>query len=132
VAQLRREKAKLDEAGLQVVLVGLGTRAEALDFIRRFGVPFPIIVDPEKHLYRTYGLKRASFMQLVTPEILLKGLKSMREGHLPGRPQGDVQQLPGAFVINQKGYILLSHFAQNAADHLSVDEIIAATLKTAA
>lgn len=132
MAQLRREKAKLDQAGLHVVLVGLGTQAEALKFSRQFDVPFPIIVDPQKLLYRTYGLKKASIMQLVTPDILLKGIRSMREGHLPGMPQGDVQQLPGAFVIDREGHILLSHFAQNAADHLSADAIVAATLKSAA
>lgn len=128
---MRRDKSKLEQAGIQVVLVGLGTPAEALEFSRQFSVPFPIIADPGKDLYRTYGLKRANFMQLASPAILLKGLKGMREGYLPGRPQGDVLQMPGTFVIDREGRILHSHFAQNAADHLSVDAIVAAIAKSA-
>jgi len=126
VAQLRQEKTSLDQAGIQVVLVGMGTPAEAESFRRQYDVPFPLISDPEKNLYRAYGLKRARFMQLFSPGLLRKGLMAAGEGHLPGMPRGDPMQMPGTFVIDREGRFLLRHFARDAADHLPVASIIKA------
>ena len=123
---MRQEKAALDQAGIQVVLAGMGTTAEAESFRQQYGVPFPIISDPEKHLYRAYGLKRAHLMQLFSPGLLRKGLQAAGEGHLPGIPQGDTMQMPGTFVIDQNGRFLLRHFARDAADHPPVASIIKA------
>jgi hypothetical protein len=124
VAQLRQEKATIDQAGIQVVLVSLGTPAEAESFRKRYGVPFPIISDPEKRLYHAYGLKRAGLMQVFSPGLLHKGLLAAGEGHLPGIPQGDPMQMPGTFVINQEGRFLLRHFSRDAADYLPIASII--------
>jgi len=126
VAQLRQEKTSLDQAGINVVLVGMGTPVEAESFRQQYNVPFPIISDPEKLLYRAYGLKRARFIQLFSPSLLGKGLQAAGEGHMPGIPQGDPMQMPGTFVIDQEGRFLLRHFARDAADHLPVASIIKA------
>jgi alkyl hydroperoxide reductase subunit AhpC len=126
VAQLRQERAALDQAGIQVILVSMGTPVEAESFRQQYGVPFPIISDPEKHLYRAYGLKRAGLMQLFSPGLVRKGLQAAGEGHLPGIPQGDPMQMPGTFIIDQEGRLLLRHFARDAADYLPVASIIKA------
>jgi len=104
---LRDNKAALDTADINVVLVGMGKPAEAEKFRQELDVAFPLICDPEKHLYGTYGLKKASFRQIASPGLLLKGLQAVSQGHF-----------------------LLQHFARDAADHLAVAAIIGAVQKT--
>jgi len=126
VAQLRREKEKLERAGLQVLLVSMGTPEEAEVFRIQFDLPFPIGCDPEKALYRAYGLKGRSISQIFSPKLFLKGLKAVGQGHLPGLPLGDPFQLPGAFIIDTNGHIRFRHHSRDPADYPSVERMIEA------
>jgi peroxiredoxin len=47
---LRRAKSRFEAAGARVVLVGLGTAAEAAAFKKSQKLPFPLIADPDKRL----------------------------------------------------------------------------------
>jgi peroxiredoxin len=124
VAQLRRAKERFDKAGVNVVIVGLGTPEQSEEFRKKFQVPFTIISDHEKSLYRTFGLKQISQQGLLSPSMIIKGLSAMAKGHVMGVPEGDVRQLPGVFIINTDGRIEFSHYAENPADHPDPDTII--------
>lgn len=129
MAQLRQTKDSFDAAGAQVVLVGMGTRDETAAFAKRFAVPFPLVCDPDKKLYRAFELKRMPAWHFLSPTVALKGVAAMAQGHVAGLPQGDVRQLPGVFIIGSGGRILFSHHAQNPADH-PLPEAIIEVLKT--
>jgi hypothetical protein len=131
VAQLRREKQRFDEAGAQVVLVGMGTPAESRAFAAKYDVPFPLVSDPAKMVYRKFDLRRMTPWGFLAPEVVLKGVSAMARGHHMGLPQGDVRQLPGVFVITTAGEIVFSHYAADPADHPEVAMILDA-LKAAA
>jgi peroxiredoxin len=124
VAQLRRERHRFAEAGAQVVLVGMGTPAESNAFAAKYDVPYPIVSDPGKLMYRTFDLKRMAPWGFLAPEVVLRGVSAMARGHHMGLPQGDVRQLPGVFVINTAGEVVFSHYAADAADHPAVSVIL--------
>jgi peroxiredoxin len=124
VAQLRQAKERFDNAGVKVVIVGLGTPEQSEEFRKRFQVPYKIISDPEKNLYRAFGLKQMSPMGFLSPSMIIKGFSTMAKGHGMGVPEGDVRQLPGVFVINTDGQIEFSHYAEDPADHPDPDTII--------
>jgi peroxiredoxin len=126
VAQLRQEKSRFDKAGAQVVLVGMGTPEQSAAFGKQFDVPFPILSDPRKELYRAFELKRMSALGFLSPSVTLKGVAAMAQGHGIGLPQGDVRQLPGVFVIDTAGQIVYSHHAADPADHPDADTILKA------
>jgi peroxiredoxin len=126
VAQLRRNKKSIEKAGAQVVLVGMGTPSESAEFAEKFNVPFPIVADPQKKLYRKFELKRMSTLGFFSPSVALKGVAAIAGGHGIGMPQGDVRQLPGVFVIDTAGKIVFSHFSSNPADHPDPKTILAA------
>ena len=126
MAQLRRNKNSFAKAGAQVVLVGMGTPSESAEFAEKFNVPFPIVADPQKKLYRRFELKQMSTLGFFSPSLALKGVAAIVGGHSIGMPQGDVRQLPGVFIINTAGQIVFSHFSNNPADHPDAKTIIAA------
>jgi len=125
VAQLRRSRKSFEKAKAQIVLVGMGTPAESAEFAARYDVPFPIVADPEKKLYRKFGLKQMSTLGFLSPSVALKGVAAIVGGHGIGLPQGDVRQLPGVFVIDTAGEIIFSHFSKNPADHPDAKTILA-------
>lgn len=117
MAQLRQKKQDFDRAGAQVVLVGMGTPEESAAFEMKFDIPFPLISDPTRQLYRTFGLKMVSALELLSPSVAVKGILAITKGHTVGIPIGDVRQLPGVFIINTDGRIVYSHFAGDPSDH---------------
>jgi alkyl hydroperoxide reductase subunit AhpC len=128
VAQLRRGKEKFDAAGLRAVLVSMGSPDLAEAFRRQFDLPFPIICDPGKSLYRTFGLKGSSMVQIFSPDLFLKGLKAVGRGHFPGLIHGDPFQLPGVFIVDTLGQIRFSYLSRDPSDYPSVETIVAAAL----
>jgi peroxiredoxin len=125
VAQLRQKAGGFKRLGARVVLVGLGTPVETAAFKDQFQVPFSMIADPQKRLFRAFHLKRASLGGLLTVGMAVKGLWAMARGHAIGMPKGDVRQLPGVFIIDSGGRIRFSHFAKDPADHPDPDSLLA-------
>jgi peroxiredoxin len=122
--QLHNERESFSEAGFNLVLVGLGTKEKAEQFREKFSLSFPIICDPERELYRQYGLKDGSVTDVASPSVLLKGLRAMSLGYRPGIPGGNVMQLPGVFLIDTKGNIRYSYFSRDASDHPPVEDLL--------
>jgi peroxiredoxin len=123
---LRRNQKNFEKAKARVVLVGLSTPAEAAEFAAKFKIPFPVVADPEKNLYRKFGLKQMSNLGFFSPSLALKGAAAILGGHGIGIPRGNIRQLPGVFIINTAGQIIFSHIAENPADHPDAATILAA------
>ena len=121
---MRRQEEQFQQLGARIVLVGLGTAAETAAFKAQFNVPFPMIADPEKRLFKAFQLKQATPKALLSVGMAMKGLAALAKGHGIGIPKGDVRQLPGVFIIDKDGRIRFSHFAKDPADHPAADELL--------
>lgn len=126
MAQLRSRKAEFEQAGARVVLVGMGTPEECTQFLLEFDIPFPMIADPQRALYRQFHLRRMSPWGVLAPTVAIKGLAAMARGSGIGKPIGDIRQLPGVFVIESGGRIVFSHQPAGPADHAAPDAVLEA------
>jgi len=120
---LCRKEQRFKEVGVQIVLVGLGDLGETRKFVKQMQIPFPMICDKERLLFQTYGLKRMGLKDMISPSLFVKLAKTVGQGHGPGIPKGDPSQLPGVFIIDTRGCIRFAHYARDAADHPSVEQI---------
>ncbi|MFJ4674861.1 peroxiredoxin-like family protein [Kitasatospora sp. NPDC088783] len=98
------------------------------------GLPFPLLADPERRLYRAYGVERGA-RALLDPRawpsmargvarsvpLVLRG----RERPPSSRPVGGRLGLPADFLIAADGLVLAAHYGTHAADHWSVDRVLA-------
>lgn len=77
--------------------------------------------DPNAESYRRFGLTRGTTDQLFGPAVWLKGAQVALEGKfegLPiGRPVGDPFQMPGVFVIERDGHVLMAYYSKHAGDY---------------
>lgn len=131
---MRHAREKIENAGGQVVLVGMGTVAQTRDFVARFEVPFPMISDPDQHLYRDFAVERMSPLGFLSPAMALRGIGAMAQGHTMGLPEGDVRQLPGVIIIDPEGGVQYRYDGDSPADHPDPEALveILAGLKAAA
>ncbi len=122
---MRQKEDQFQRLGARVVLVGLGTPQETAAFKDQFQVPFTMIADPHKRLFRAFHLKQASLGGLLSLGTAVKGLSAMAKGHGVGIPKGDVRQLPGVFIIEGSGRFRFSHCARIPADHPDPEALLA-------
>ena len=126
VAQLRREQNGLKKAGIDVVLVSSGTPAQAEVFRHDYEVPFTIICDPNRVLFKKYGLRDMDPRDYRSPRMLVQVVKVLAGGYGYKSGQGSSSQLGGVFIIDTGGKVRFAHIAADAADHPSPKEIVRA------
>lgn len=86
-----------------------GDDARAKKFFAPHGFAgVPRISDPEGKLYEEFGLVRAHWQQYINYQSIMRMLAAWLDGHWVGMPAGDVQRMPGVFLVvegeTRKGY----------------------------
>jgi peroxiredoxin len=131
---LRSIVARHDEIqahGIREVVVFHSTAAELAK--HQADVPFPLIADPERELYRRLGVERRLHSLLsvralraaIGGQTTALGSRSTMRGALgPMRPNGGVLGLPADFLIAPDGRVAALKYGQHAYDQWSVDELL--------
>lgn len=123
---LRSIAARHDEivaVGIREVAVFHSSAAELLAHQER--VPFAVVPDPDKRLYREFGVE-SSPRAVLDPRALLPAIRGVvHKGHpwslnLHGGPLG----LPADFLIASDGHVLARKYGVHAYDQWTVDELL--------
>jgi hypothetical protein len=96
-------------------------------------LPFPLIADPERALYRRLGVERR-LRSVLNPRALraaIAGLAAALGNHSPKRgplgpvkPTGGRLELPADFLIAPDGRITALKYGRHAYDQWTVDELL--------
>lgn len=124
LAQLRERKEEIESLGAGVVGVGTGADFQARQLMAR-GVPFPLLVDPERNLYRVLGLEHIRWHRFLQPSTWWRYLRSARVAR-QGRLTGDVRQSPGVAIIDTDRRIRYLHRGTTLGDYPPVEEVLQA------
>jgi peroxiredoxin len=128
---LSRRHAELVRHGVHEVVVFHTSAAELQPHAT---LPFALIADPDKQLYRAFGVEASPWALLdprAWPAIVRGVARSAREivrrrERPPAlRPHGGRLGLPADFLIGQDGRVLACHYGMHADDQWSVDDVLA-------
>ena len=117
--------------GIREVVVFHSTAAELTKFEAE--LPFPLIADPERELYRRLGVERGlssllstrALRAAIAGQTAALGNRSTKRGALgPIKPTGGRLGLPADFLIAPDGRIAALKYAQHAYDQWTVDELL--------
>jgi AhpC/TSA antioxidant enzyme len=126
-----RHKGELTAAGIREVVVFHST----LEELRKYesDLPFDVIPDPQKKLYREFGVE-AGLRALLNPKVwwpLARAVgrsvqRLMRGGGPvpPLQPAGGGLGLPADFLISAAGTVLAAHYGEHAYDQWPVDQVL--------
>jgi hypothetical protein len=126
LSKLEQRRQEIEAAGVKIVLVHMiPSDNEAEMFFARWRLhDVPRISDPERDVYKRFGLARGSTWQVLGPSAVWRGFSAFVRGNLPGVPQGDVFQLPGAFLV-EDGQIVRGFRAKSSGEQANFDELLA-------
>ncbi len=124
VQQLRDSYPEFTRRGFDIVAIGQGTPMRAQKFVTDYQLPFPVLGDMELASYRLFGLTHGMGNGLTDPGAYKAAFRAVLHGNLPGKPEGDVLQNPGTFLIGKDGSILKAQIGSNAGDFPTATEII--------
>jgi peroxiredoxin len=102
VADLSEKRQAIEDKGAPLAFVHLGTEEKAQWFFQPYGLlDVPRFSDPQANLYQAFGLLRAELRQYLNSESILRMLQAWCRGHFVGFPAGNIEQMPGAFLIER-------------------------------
>ncbi len=115
LADLRGRRAAIEALGAGIALVHMSSEERAAAWLDGAGLgDVPRFADPERVLYRAFGLERGRFGELFGLRVWWRGLLATARGHLVGKLDGDGFQMPGAFVL-ERGKIVRAFRHAHAA-----------------
>lgn len=127
---VRRIK-EIQSAGITEIIVFHTSAENVLPYVT--GYPFLIIPDPQKKLYREFGVE-SSRLALLYPKAILKIITAVvidlyqvifkKKKMPPLKPEGGSLGLPADFLIDGDGKILAVKYGKHASDQWSVDELL--------
>jgi hypothetical protein len=111
-----RRRVAIESTGTQVAFVHMSPPEEADRWFARYGVPdVARVSDPEKRLYRAFGLEQATLRELAHPRVWLPWLRTaILSAHGVGLAGPNWRQLTGVFVVH-RGHILAAIRHRNSA-----------------
>lgn len=122
--QLRDHSDKFDKAGIGIVLAGLGNQKQSEEFKKEMNFSYPLICDKEMKLYKSFSVEKSSFIGMLSPKVLFRGLKSIVKGNKMSTPEGDPLQLGGTCLIDTQGIIRWNYQSKDASDNPSVELLL--------
>jgi peroxiredoxin len=121
---LGRQYNEFREAGADIVAIFQYRAEPTYHFCRKRGVPFDCLGDPDREGYQAVGLERGSAKEYIGPQLIKGFVRAARHGALPGKPEGDVAQRPGTFVVSTEGTVAFAHYNKDSSDNADTDELL--------
>jgi peroxiredoxin Q/BCP len=124
IHELSKRAEGYRQRGLELIAVFQSPGEKILQYAGKQQPPFAIIPDPQRLLYRRYGVEsswsgmlRAFAIRL--PEVV----KAIASGFLPGSVEGDVHRVPADFIVDEEGKLLATFYGKDIGDHLPLDTL---------
>jgi hypothetical protein len=122
---LQQADPDLRALDVRVVVVTFEPGALARAYLDETRLPWPVLIDADRALYRAYGMLRASAWDVWGPPTLWAYLKELLRGRLPRPTGGDVHQRGGDVLIDPGGVVRLRHAGRGPSDRPSVGALLA-------
>ena len=116
---------RLEELGdISVAVVTFSDVSELAAYREHLGVPFPLLSDPSRALYRRFDLGRGTLRAVYGWGTLRRYAQLLRRGRRLRRPIADTRQLGGDFVIDPAGVLVATFRETSPVDRPTVDELV--------
>lgn len=131
MAQLELHKDDLQAAGLKLLAVGLGEPKHAERYCGKLAPSLTCFAATSNDPYMAWGLRRGTVGEMLGTGFQLMGatFKAMRNGQTQGESTGDVQMLPGTFIVDQAGIIRYAYYSAYAGDDPEIPVLVEAAGK---
>ena len=122
VHELLQRYREFEEAGIKMVGVFHSPEENIARFVGKQGPPFPLIADPERRLYRMYGVE-PSVWAMFSMRNITTTFRALGAGIRPGRIDGPAHMVPADFLLDPEGLVYDSYYGAALADHIPFERV---------
>jgi hypothetical protein len=109
-----------------VAVVAFADQSDLARHRAHLGLPFPILADTDRSMYRRFGMERGSLRDVYSLGTLHLYWRLLRAGRRLRRPIDDTRQLGGDFVLDRDGTLAAGFWPTSPDDRPDVDQLIEA------
>lgn len=128
VALIAERYEEFKAKGAQVFVVMQSDKEHIRESLKDTKLPFAIICDDDMKFYDTLAIAPAGSMDELAGKMLdklqAKGALADEYGFQHGDYEGDEQQLPALFIVDESGIITYAHYAEELIDMPDIDEVL--------
>ena len=120
-----REYPALQGRGLRVLALFHSSEQRLRGHLRRRSLPFPVVADPGRAVYRRFGVETSLARLLLSalrPSFYWDWLRSMRHGYL-GSFDWRMTTMPADFLIAPDGSVRIAHYGSDIGDHVPAERL---------
>lgn len=118
-----------DEIGMRVAGITFTDPERLEGFQRKMQLPYGLYTDPEREVYRAFGLERASLRRVwLDPRVWWRYTVLLARGRRPEPSEEDTLQLGGDAVLDGEGRLSWLYRSRGPEDRPAVDELVRAAL----
>ena len=123
---MERHHAELQNAGLQLLAVGLGDSKHAERYCGKIAPSLTCFAATTNDPYYAWGLYQRTREQLVEHgmDIMKASFKALLNWQIQGVATGDINMLPGTFIVDRAGIIRYAYYGQYAGDDPAIDVLL--------
>ena len=118
-----QHKDELERLNVQVLVIGFGAVSSARRWLEQTCDDFPLLLDPERKVYRLYGLEE-SWLRSWNLRTIRLYIRLLTSGRKWRGIQGKSTQLGGDFIVDSGGIVRLAYRSREATDRPAVDELL--------
>jgi peroxiredoxin len=133
LGEIRNHYEEIRRLGGDVLVVSFARPAFLALYERDQALPFTLVTDPSLTAYHAFGLKHASWPEILRGRVLWRYLRLMVRGWAPqrGNKGEDVLQLGGDFVLDEARRLVYAHRSAEPTDRPPVAELLQAVARAA-
>jgi len=123
---LQQHQRALRDLAIRVAVVTFETTPFVRAYLADTNVPWPVLIDGDRTLYRGYGMYRGRLRDIWGGRTWLAYLKEFARGRMPKYAGADTRQLGGDVLIDPSGIVRFHHVGTGPADRPSVAALLEA------
>lgn len=126
VHQIMGHSVRLKKAGVQMVFLFESSNDKLSSSVFHKGIsPWPLIGDPDKNVYKQYGVEQSTFKMMKTMVVANVGQakKDVNDFDLPADKEASMNLIPADFFIDENFKIVKAHYGGHLDDHVDIEEL---------
>lgn len=126
VHKIMGNNLRLKNSGTQLVFLFESSNEKLSSSVFHQGIiPWPLIGDPDKKVYRQYGVEQSTLKMMKTmfATNVFKAKKETKELNLPKDKDASMNLIPADFFIDKNFKIVKAHYGKHLDDHVPIEEL---------
>jgi alkyl hydroperoxide reductase subunit AhpC len=121
---LRDHEGEFRRRKVSIAIVTFENDFFARSYVEETSLTWPLLIDNSRETYASYGMLKASFLDIWGPRSWWAYLQEILKGRLPKSSHGDIFQRGGDVLIDPDGIVRLHHVGAGPAGRPDVATIL--------